>query len=636
MINTWPGWENAGFIGEGSFGKVYRIRREEFGVVYESALKVITIPASQSDVKAAYAEGMDDVSVTKYFHSFVEDIVAEFALMSQLKGNSNIVSYEDHMVVPHEGEVGWDILIRMELLTALPDYVREHPLGEEDVIRLGIDMSRALELCQRRGIIHRDIKPENIFVSRDGDFKLGDFGVARVAEKTVSAMSRKGTYNYMAPEVYKGEKYGYAADIYSLGLVLYRFLNDNRVPFLPPYPTPIQYSDREKALDDRMTGQPLPEPAHGSSRLKEIVQKACAYRPEDRYGSAEEMKNALEELVKKPEVLSAGTTVNKRGGRRILIGLAAVILVMAAVAAVKGLTGRLSGLKEQKTVEAMLDQPADAEQLQERAAQKAAFDQRLAGSWYRYDTVYEGETKLTFSGISELIILETGEYYLGSANTYAELGRAGLSLPRMTVNGNQLNWLESYRETYSNITNYKNDSLFSIYEALGNLQVTYEIFDCEVNPYNETSSFNAYFAAYPDDGLAIHISAEYTESSFSVKTIDQTLYFYRNYPLNRDKYFLPSLEGRWEDTLGNVWAFQLNKKEADSGFIVTFAMKDTEGTVHIGTRISKNYDTDDCVETIQFRFEDNLAIPEYTITDYDGDTLSLVDEKGNELILTRK
>jgi len=197
------------------------------------------------------------------------------------------------MVVQHEDGIGWDILIRMELLTALPTYVAAHPLEEEDVIRLGIDLSRALKLCRKKGILHRDIKPENIFVSNDGDFKLGDFGVARVAEKTVAAMSKKGTYNYMAPEVYKGEQYGFTADLYSLGLVLYRFLNDNRLPYMPPAPKPVVFSDKEQALSRRMMGDPMPAPAHGSGQLKAVILKACAYQPEDRFASAEELEQAL-------------------------------------------------------------------------------------------------------------------------------------------------------------------------------------------------------------------------------------------------------------------------------------------------------------------------------------------------------
>lgn len=317
MIDTWPGWKNAGLIGEGSFGRVYRIQREEFGRVYEAALKVITIPGSQADVRAAYDEGMDEESVTEYFRGFVEEVVAEFALLSELKGNSNIVSYEDHMVVQRENEVGWDILIRMELLTALTDYASAHPLEEADVIRLGLDMTQALELCRRRGIVHRDIKPENIFISRDGNFKLGDFGVARVAEKTVSAMSRKGTYNYMAPEVYRGEEYGFAADLYSLGLVLYHFLNDNRTPFLPPYPEKILYRDKEEALNKRMSGTVLPPPAHGSGALKKVVAKACAYHPGDRYGSAGEFGNALRAVRRRTGGRSGGSggRAGKKGDR---------------------------------------------------------------------------------------------------------------------------------------------------------------------------------------------------------------------------------------------------------------------------------------------------------------------------------
>jgi len=293
MINTWPGWKCVELLGEGSFGKVFRICREDFGRTYEAALKVITIPGSKSEIESAYAEGMDEKSITNYFYSFVEDIVAEFALMSQIKGNTNIVSYEDHMVVQHEDGIGWDILIRMELLTPLLSYMKQHPMEEEDVIRLGIDMARALKLCRKKGIIHRDIKPENIFVNEDGDFKLGDFGVARVAEKTVSVMSKKGTYSYMAPEVYKGEVYGYSADLYSLGLVLYRLLNDNRMPFMPPAPQPIKYSDRENAMNARMMNQPMSAPIHGSRALQAIVLKACAYDPADRFAEAEEMERAL-------------------------------------------------------------------------------------------------------------------------------------------------------------------------------------------------------------------------------------------------------------------------------------------------------------------------------------------------------
>ena len=294
-------WSIVREIGEGSFGKVFEIERRDFGYTYKAALKAITIPQSQSEVKSVLADGMDEQSATSYFRGFVEEMVAEFVLMSKLKGHSNIVSYEDHRVVEHTEGIGWDILIRMELLTPLLDHVSKNPLSRGDVIKLGIDICKALEVCRKNNIIHRDIKPENIFISDIGDFKLGDFGIAKTVEKTTGGLSKKGTYTYMAPEVYKGEAYGASVDIYSLGIVLYRFMNNNRTPFLPPYPTPIKYADRESAMARRIKGETLPAPANADEALSRVILKACAYKPEERYSIAADMRRDLEALLGEDE-----------------------------------------------------------------------------------------------------------------------------------------------------------------------------------------------------------------------------------------------------------------------------------------------------------------------------------------------
>lgn len=297
METVFKDWTIDKCIGEGAFGKVYRIIREDFGHTYEAALKVIEVPQAQSEVDAVRNDGMSEQNVTEYFRSVVEDIVDEFALMSRLKGNSNIVSYEDHSVVPKRDGFGWDIYIRMELLTPLFSHIREHKMTVRDVIQLGIDICHALEVCQKYNIIHRDIKPENIFVSDIGTYKLGDFGIARQLEKTSSGLSKKGTFTYMAPEVYKGLEYNSTVDIYSLGIVLYRFLNGNRSPFMPPAPQPIRYSDKERANIMRISGQRMPKPLNADGRLAEIVLKACAYNPSERYESAASMRQALEGIL---------------------------------------------------------------------------------------------------------------------------------------------------------------------------------------------------------------------------------------------------------------------------------------------------------------------------------------------------
>ena len=306
-------WKLTQLIGEGSFGRVFEARREDFGAVYKAAVKIITIPQSQAELKSARAEGMDEDSLSTYFRSFAEEIVREFALMSKLKGTANIVSYEDHTVVQHEDGVGWDIIIRMELLTPLLDYSVSNAFTRQKVIQLGIDICRALELCQKFNIIHRDIKPENIFISELDDFKLGDFGIARTVEKTSSGLSKKGTYTYMAPEVYREGTYGPSVDMYSLGIVLYRLLNDNRSPFLPEYPATITHSDREAALAKRLRGEALPPPKHAEGRLAEIVLKACSYQAKDRYSSPLQLRQELEEILYKqpeaPMVYPKGDTI---------------------------------------------------------------------------------------------------------------------------------------------------------------------------------------------------------------------------------------------------------------------------------------------------------------------------------------
>ena len=207
LNQIWGNWEITKFIGEGSFGQVYQIEKEEFDYTYKAALKTISIPKSQDEVVAVLNEFGDERSVTDYYHEIVGDIVKEIVLMSKLKGNTNIVSYEDHAVIPNKDQIGWNIYIRMELLTPLFQYTKEHPLSVRDIIQLGIDMCKAIEMCQKYNIIHRDIKPENIFVSDMGNYKLGDFGISRQMEKTALEFSKKGTYSYMAPEVYKGKKY---------------------------------------------------------------------------------------------------------------------------------------------------------------------------------------------------------------------------------------------------------------------------------------------------------------------------------------------------------------------------------------------------------------------------------------------
>ena len=291
---SWPGWETVGLIGHGNFGAVYEIRRKLGGIEENAALKVIQIPQSQHDIDEMYSNGYDEEDVTTAFQSHMESILSEYSLMRKMNGHTNIVSCDDIRYVQHDDGIGWDIFIKMELLTPLTKALPAQ-IDEQTTIKIAKDICAALVLCKKSNIVHRDVKPQNIFMSEFGDYKLGDFGIAKTVEKT-SGGTMAGTGPFMAPEVAHFQPYGHSADIYSLGIVLYWLLNERRMPFMPLPPEKPKISMELEAKERRLRGEPLPAPAHGSKALQAVVLKACAYDPAERYHTAAEMLQDLERL----------------------------------------------------------------------------------------------------------------------------------------------------------------------------------------------------------------------------------------------------------------------------------------------------------------------------------------------------
>ena len=294
LKQIWPEWQIEGRpLGKGSFGVVYKAVRRDHGVESYAAIKVISIPTDSFEVDSLRSEGLDMNATRTYLQGIVNDFVSEIQLMESLKGVQNIVSVEDYKVVEKIGEIGWHIYIRMELLTSFNAYTCDKKLTEEEIIKLGCDICTALEICAKRNIIHRDIKPENIFINDFGDFKLGDFGIARKLENMTGGLSQKGTFNYMAPEVINSSEYDARVDIYSLGIVLYRLLNGNRLPFLDTEKQILNPNERRNAVDRRLRGEELPAPCDASPAMSDLILRACAFDPNLRFASATEMKQAL-------------------------------------------------------------------------------------------------------------------------------------------------------------------------------------------------------------------------------------------------------------------------------------------------------------------------------------------------------
>lgn len=291
----WEDWKLVKSLGKGGFGEVWEIERVKHGITEKAAMKVISIPQGDDEIECLQIEGYTDESITQRFSGFVDDVVREYGMMVQMKGNANIVYCDDYKSIQHDDGFGWDIYIKMELLIPMMKDLKL-VTTEPQIIQFAKDICCALIVCQKRNVIHRDIKPQNIFVSEDGVFKLGDFGIARAAERTTRATVGVGTYQFMAPEVKNDQPYGATADIYSLGLVLHWLLNERRSPFLPLPPEAPRYGDEERAKQRRFSGEAIPAPKNGSEEIKRIVLKACAFDPKQRYQSAAELLSDLTAL----------------------------------------------------------------------------------------------------------------------------------------------------------------------------------------------------------------------------------------------------------------------------------------------------------------------------------------------------
>ena len=295
LTGVWPGWTAVKLLGRGSFGAVYEIHRNVRGTLEKAAMKVLRVPENDDEVARLEFHGVSGRNTEEYYEALVDRIQNEIRIMQRFVGNSHIVSYEDYAIRKRPDQIGWDLYLRMELLTGLTYYMKSFTLSEKMIIKLGMDIAQGLRDCHNSGIIHRDVKPENIFVNESGDFKLGDFGVSRSAPGSQDMLSFKGTFGYMAPEVFKMLSTDGRSDLYSLGMVLYQCLNDNRLPFVSEKVTPYEI---EIARQRRFAGEPIPEPAHGSPRLKSIVLRALEEKPENRFQNAEEMYSALMEVYR--------------------------------------------------------------------------------------------------------------------------------------------------------------------------------------------------------------------------------------------------------------------------------------------------------------------------------------------------
>lgn len=298
-------WQIRELIGTGSKGrtKVYRITKDAQGGLEageERALKAVTV-CEDADLEEMTAQARADYNANR--EVLCEKACNEVLLMRRLEGAAHIVGYLDWEIRDRTG--GTDLLIAMHLLETLEVLQKTRDVFcEVEVLQVGMDICEALVRCQEEGIVHRDIKPANIFRRPDGrgGYMLGDFGVSRIVDNGMGASTDIGTPAYAAPEqVRTASRYDNRVDIYSLGVVLYELSNRNRLPFAGS-----RYSTEEIINRRVILGETLPVPAGASPALASVILKACAFHPEDRFQTAQELLDALEGIKKYARPADAG------------------------------------------------------------------------------------------------------------------------------------------------------------------------------------------------------------------------------------------------------------------------------------------------------------------------------------------
>lgn len=257
--------------------RCYPAMREESNEKY--IVKVISIPASSRQLDALLLTGAypDAKAAGAYFKSIVNDIENEAQVLRHLSKLEGFLSYEGHQVVPGEDEIGFDVYLLGSYKRSLAKYFRQKPMTHLGAVNLGIDLCAAMTACRQVGCLYIDLKPENIFITDDGRYCVGDLGFVPMSSLKYASIPDKYRSSYTAPEMADPfATLNPSVDLYAIGLILYQAYNNNTLPFEGNAPDEV-----------------LPPPEYADYEMAEIILKACAPNPADRWSDPNEMGQAL-------------------------------------------------------------------------------------------------------------------------------------------------------------------------------------------------------------------------------------------------------------------------------------------------------------------------------------------------------
>ena len=242
-------------------------------------VKIISVPASQVQLDAllltgAYSSTEDALA---YFSQLTENICQEASLLQRLSGLEGFVGYDKWQIVPMEDETGFDVYLLSPYRSTLERHFRQGPMTHLGAVNLGLDLCSALTVARRSGNLYVDLKPANIFVTDNNEYRIGDLGFVELNSLKYASLPEKYHSSYTAPEVTDAfSALNDTMDIYALGLILYQAYNNNTLPF-----------------EGLAPNEALEPPAYADYEMAEIILKACAPDPADRWQDPVQLGQAL-------------------------------------------------------------------------------------------------------------------------------------------------------------------------------------------------------------------------------------------------------------------------------------------------------------------------------------------------------
>ncbi len=245
------------------------------------------------------------IKILKDEHARDEEFRRRFHAESQavaMLSHPNIVSVYD---VASTGDAHYIVMELIDGITLKQYMEKKGVLNWKETLHFAIQIGKALEHAHSRGIVHRDIKPHNVMVLKNGSVKVTDFGIARVMSKSNTLTKEAlGSVHYISPEQAKGGRVDNRSDIYSLGVVMYEMITGR-----PPYDgeSPVSVAIQHINGGAKMPSTLNPNIPGG---LEQIIMKAMAHDPNNRYNTATAMLYDMDEFRKNPIMLFDYNGVN--------------------------------------------------------------------------------------------------------------------------------------------------------------------------------------------------------------------------------------------------------------------------------------------------------------------------------------